>query len=158
MSQRISIPCTSTKSTDTYPKSDFTFGIDTNGNQILVANPLSATMSAINGNPNKMPYNLTIIVGIDADYNGNPNLYYDDSLSAFIVEFDYQHTVVPNTLHQWTITVENGDGRILKGLHQPKVYLSDTYQTSSEIIINGDGTETSKGTEVVFDEPPMGGK
>lgn len=155
MSQRISIPCKFTKSTGTYPKSGFTFGIDANKKQILVANPLSATMNPINGNPNKMPYNLTIIIGIDAGYNGSPGLYYDASDSSFIVEFNYKHTAIPNTLYQWTITVENGDGRIITGPNKPKAYLTDTNQNSYNTMVEGKGTETSKGTEVSFDEPPM---
>ncbi len=155
MSQKILISCTSTKSQKTYTKNDFTFGIDGNGHQILVGNPVSATMNQINGAPNKMPYNLTIIVGIDANYNGSPSLYYDASESAFIVEFDYKHTTIPNTLNQWTITVKNGDGRILTGPNRPSVYLSDTNQKSGQTMTEGQGSETSKGTEVAFDEPPM---
>ena len=155
MSQKTFISSTTTKSQNTYPKSHFTFGIDSNKHQILVANPVKADLKPGTFNPNTMPYDLTIVVGIDANYNGTPSLYYDSSKSAFFVEFDYKHTAIPDTLYKWTITVKNGDGRILKGVDKPKVYLSDTFQTSAEMIIEGKGTETSKGTEVSIKEPPM---
>ncbi|CAL2077029.1 hypothetical protein [Tenacibaculum sp. 190524A05c] len=148
------IPCTTEKSTSTYPSSDFTFGKDSDGNQILVAKPLSAQMDPIGFDPQKMPYDLTIVVGIDSGYTGTPTLSYDDSESAFIVKFDYKHTQIPTSLYKWTIVVTNGDGRIIKGTEHPKAYLNDSANSSAHAMVKGKGTETSKGTEVVFSKPP----
>ncbi|CAL2102167.1 conserved protein of unknown function [Tenacibaculum sp. 190130A14a] len=148
------IPSTATKENTTSPSSDFHFGTDAKGNQILVAKPLSAYMNPIGYDPNRMPYDLTIVVGIDSGYTGTPSLYYDDSESAFIVEFNYEHTEIPSNLYKWTISVQNGDGRILTGTKHPSVHLYDSINTSIHIMVNGDGTETSKGTEVSFSKPP----
>lgn len=150
------IPCTSvTKSVNTYPKSNFTFGTDKNGKQILVANPTKAIMNPVGNNPDRMPYNLTIVVAIDSGYTGTPKLYYDSSKFAFFVEFDYPHSTIPETLHKWTLIVTNGDGRILTGPNQPKAFLTDTIVSSSHILIEGEGTETSDGTEVTPSPPPI---
>ncbi|SNR17282.1 hypothetical protein [Tenacibaculum jejuense] len=143
MEANIITPIKITKSTNTYPNSDFTFGIDKNGNQILVAKPVSAIY---------YPDRLSIIVAIDEDYSGTPEIYYFKEKGTIYVSFKFTHSSVPNRLYEWTINIDNN----LFGANKPKtVYLTDTKSSLDDTMIEGQGTETSEGTEVSFDEPPM---
>ncbi len=149
----IPITCSKiSKSENTYPKSDFTFGKDSSGNQILVAAPVKATFELLfNNTPPK--YDLEIIVAIDKEYNGTPSLYYNSDEQAFIVEFNYKHESVPDNLYKWTLSVTNGDIKNIPNKPK-KVYLYDTVNSSNDTMVNEKGVETSKGTEVAVIAPP----